>query len=1469
MESFSPSDSSPETEVSFEMPSKGNKTIDINFEDFCHELWCHCQYDVACIEAWSLKREWADFSKLFLSTLRPTSRSVKGLYDYFRRNKSDILTHINILSGKKNVQVERKDEENGQASSTVYFPNLTTIQNSVVLVNSSSASISAIPCQREKGKEIPVLGKSLEFDKVISSAQNIQESPSIPKASLTPDFDSSEIMEVGNNISALPCQKEVKKTPLSETEPQSESGSNTHNSNHSHNPLSDLNRKGETDELCSNFCVEKEIIAKIDDKKWHSIFSKPDNLLSYNWSFFIADLLSEHLPNCCVNFKRRKVYPSKSIYVSKYYFYCSIAGCNLNSTATISKDKILSINNRNTTLVHKKGEAKSYQSRYVRGDERMKLGKCVADSSFPSKEYHKRLSNLDEKSFSLGNLKDTPASKNVVKQCSHEYRNSLFEDKEVVRSIQLLKSKYNEELKGKSIMGFIQFFSVDPFIVALWTEQDIELYHRMSNSHSLLVDATGSIVPKKDGKEVFYFAYISYDRSVKTEPVAHIELFTELSTTHTLKFVLSRFLEDEMKRYNYTTFSIPLLCTTDFSWPIIKSLIEAFNNESIEEYLARSFSILSGKATSTELPSKKRKTFLHISLCHVMKAFSNKVNEHFKVERSLIKYVVSLLANSTTLFDSFDTLKSFFKMLLSKYSNDCIDAKNYLEDKASTEIESLKVLENMNSKVPSEIDNSDEVDPKEKDLDIPICEEEYLQQSKRSIFFKKCKILFKKQLDSSKPLNDNHDPDNELNIFYSPAFANYFLNNWCGILPLWTSLHLGDQGRHGTAEPYSDWSQKYSQLACVINPPKTQGLVEFHHKSVKHISLNSKRDRIDKVISNLYIAKRSKHRQFTIALSKRKCTTTDQIKDMLPKKLASETWAKRPRKKLSAGPGIFQTNLRKNSKKGLEEWEKLSVISWGGDFIDSTDSVQLINTCTLDNILQILYTFYALNIHQTRKIFESDHDLVKKISELLQLLLTESFVESKVFWLSSICNLSPTINSGVFDIYGTDKQISFFHIRHLFRRSYHFQCSSYHCPSNLTNEESKSDHVSNMTLHLPNTVDDISIEASIREWEEGTSQNALVSCKEIFVEKPSHEEFIVEMDQGEEVVRCSGWRNFIDSEFVVTPPFLIFELSARFTEKVKDLGDIPKHITVYGESYQLGGLTSFIPDRSHYVAFILMKDEFLLYDDLPKETPVLKKYRLNYIRGEVSLLCYFPVENDTDINSSGENFLPNDNKNNSMKGKNIRTKQKGSSSEGAKDGISSETKLTTKSSDKDTTLDGPSESIDDALLAKALHDIENEKSPVSYDKPRGKNYRCRPKGDNLTSTETVEELQSSSSAQRVLVSELIPYLHFDRDVQKLSGKGKKYMTQLWCDLLKNGLKYPLSLSVSKKTGRAVIFDGNHRLTLLRNKKVKWVPLEVLYFFIEDDYDESFPIVPHTYGEDEWPSHPTPEKVGFMIKKGEQ
>ena len=91
------------------------------------------------------------------------------------------------------------------------------------------------------------------------------------------------------------------------------------------------------------------------------------------------------------------------------------------------------------------------------------------------------------------------------------------------------------------------------------------------------------------------------------------------------------------------------------------------------------------------------------------------------------------------------------------------------------------------------------------------------------------------------------------------------------------------------------------------------------------------------------------------------------------------------------------------------------------------------------------------------------------------------------------------------------------------------------------------------------------------------------------------------------------------------------------------------------------------------------------------------------------------------------------------------------------------------------------------------------------------------------------------------------------------------MSNLWKNITTEGLKRPLSLSVSRKIGRGVIYDGNHRLTLLRNKEVEWIPVLVKYYFIEDDYNEKFPFVPRLYEEAAWPNAPAAETVGFEIR----
>ena len=270
----------------------------------------------------------------------------------------------------------------------------------------------------------------------------------------------------------------------------------------------------------------------------------------------------------------------------------------------------------------------------------------------------------------------------------------------------------------------------------------------MSSQHSLVVDATGSVAIKISEKEIFYFAFLSFDRSLKTEPVPHIEILTEKATFNTLKFTLSTFLEDEMRRYNYTTHSVPVLCTTDCSWPIIKCLISAFNNETLEEYIFRSFQIVSGNATIDTLPVKSQKTFVHISLCHSMKSYAKKIDKLIKTDKKFLKYYMSVIANTGGLSDVFLAIKHLFYILLSPYSYQCVDSKIFFEEK-------IECIEQYKDECLVELsgntfENSDGMFETSDNLDLPIKEVTYLQQSKRSIYYQKSKSLFK-DISTSRP----------------------------------------------------------------------------------------------------------------------------------------------------------------------------------------------------------------------------------------------------------------------------------------------------------------------------------------------------------------------------------------------------------------------------------------------------------------------------------------------------------------------------------------------------------------------------------------------------------------------------------------------------------------------------------------------------------------------------------------------
>ena len=106
------------------------------------------------------------------------------------------------------------------------------------------------------------------------------------------------------------------------------------------------------------------------------------------------------------------------------------------------------------------------------------------------------------------------------------------------------------------------------------------------------------------------------------------------------------------------------------------------------------------------------------------------------------------------------------------------------------------------------------------------------------------------------------------NPHFSPVFCGYLLNNWCGISPLWISFHLGDQSKHGCTKPYKDWRTLNIKKPCIKGPPKTQGILEFYHKSTKHMVLCTNKERIDNLVIEIVEWKEAKQKAYTVQVSR-------------------------------------------------------------------------------------------------------------------------------------------------------------------------------------------------------------------------------------------------------------------------------------------------------------------------------------------------------------------------------------------------------------------------------------------------------------------------------------------------------------------------------------------------------------------------------------------------------------------------
>ena len=91
-----------------------------------------------------------------------------------------------------------------------------------------------------------------------------------------------------------------------------------------------------------------------------------------------------------------------------------------------------------------------------------------------------------------------------------------------------------------------------------------------------------------------------------------------------------------------------------------------------------------------------------------------------------------------------------------------------------------------------------------------------------------------------------------------------------------------------------------------------------------------------------------------------------------------------------------------------------------------------------------------------------------------------------------------------------------------------------------------------------------------------------------FAEAPDHEKYQIIVNYGEEEIACSGEGlvTSIDIDVVI----LIFNVDDCLAALSKFVDDIPKLINVDNHKYNLGGVSVFLNQRRHYVAYIYSKE---------------------------------------------------------------------------------------------------------------------------------------------------------------------------------------------------------------------------------------------------------------------------------------
>ena len=420
----------------------------------------------------------------------------------------------------------------------------------------------------------------------------------------------------------------------------------------------------------------------------------------------------------------------------------------------------------------------------------------------PSNVYRDKLSSIPAKQFESGN-RNAAASKKVFQNIKSEATKHNNTIKGMYAALLALQKKFRLEDEQEAlslgqgyrrIFGYIHTIEItnDEIKISLFTEGTVRIFHQLCRKDILYIDATGSFVNKaKSFKRIFNYCLALRHPLGKAPPLPLLEFISSSHTTDAVRSMLLYFREKE--NLIFGSRNIPKLIICDFSKVLIAAVLYEFNGETVEEYLARAFHIITGKATTQDLA----KALIHVCSAHVIRNTKEVLRRKYPNDCSKVHFGMRIIGRMMMISD-LRVCEKFLKAVTTVMATERVNAA--VKEAANEIEESVATFSDLI------IDDNDDDDHNNTGCRLEDVDEK--QDDSDSGSGHLWKDYWEEKVPEHTDVFENATEmlDAPINKYHMPEFYSYLRRNLMPQFPLWSKIILQDLSVFDK-ESYDDYLQ--------------------------------------------------------------------------------------------------------------------------------------------------------------------------------------------------------------------------------------------------------------------------------------------------------------------------------------------------------------------------------------------------------------------------------------------------------------------------------------------------------------------------------------------------------------------------------------------------------------------------------------------------------------------------------------